>query len=517
MPQSLGKMTIRSSRALARVFVPLLGLAAWAGCNALAGIQEGTLSDGGPTEGGSDSMTVDGPVAGDASPHDSSPGDGSPGDGASSDGPTSAEGGSDGGDGASPDLVVQVSAGGDATCAITQSGALYCWGANTHGSVGDGTTTQRSTAVHITKDVKGALLPPITQVSAGALHVCARSKAGAIYCWGNDSAGQLGDGVDLLSDAAVYATDEHAPQLVSGLTAPAVACGFFHTCALGANGFVTCWGSNGFGELGHTPGTYGDVSTANSSFFYSWANSSPIQGNGVGGATQNSLGLDFTCSNDPADERSFCMGSNGEGQLGDLEAGANYSPVPSPISVRADPNGGLLTAGTEIAASSALAHACALDAKGDLYCWGSAGAGALGPSVPVVQGSRVYPTSVMQSVSHVVVGGWTTCVVDATEHVQCWGGNVNGQLGHDPATDPIKSCPDNNGPCNPNPSTLMSGGSSFGPVATLTLGLKSGCALKRDSTVWCWGDNSAGELGNNQQGSNDAGQNYEPVKVLGLP
>ena len=504
-------MTVQYSRGSASLLALLFGLSTWAGCNAIAGIQNGTLSTSGSGDGGPDSTAFDGSSS-ESSTVDSPSTDGTPGN----DSPSTGDSGDAGpGDGGGGDPVMQISGGGDAVCAVTQSGALYCWGPNTQGSVGDGTSTQRSTAVHVTKDSKGATLPPISQVSAGGEHVCARSTAGAIYCWGNDSAGQLGDGVNLLSDAAVGLTNQNAPQLVAGLTAPAVGSGFFHTCALGANGFVTCWGSNGFGELGHDPGTSGDVAV--NTFFFNYANSSPITGNGVGGATQDSLGLDFTCFNDPADERTFCMGSNGEGQLGNLEAGANYTPVSSPVVVSVDSDG-ILGAGTQVSASNALSHACALDGKGELYCWGSAGAGALGPGLSVVQGSYNYATMVMSAVSHVAVGGWTTCVVDATEHVQCWGGNANGQLGHDPATDPIQSCPDNTGPCNPNPSTLMTaGGTPFGPAANLTLGLEFGCALETDGTVWCWGDNSVGELGNDQQGANDAGRNYVPVQVMGLP
>jgi alpha-tubulin suppressor-like RCC1 family protein len=489
-----------------RGVAPLLCLAAWAGCNAIAGIENGNLAGGNGTgDGGLDATTFDGPGA-DTSPGDSPSGN----DASTNDAPVSGDAtGSDGGD-AGGDPVVQITAGGDSACAVTQSGALYCWGPNTHGAVGDGTTTQRNTAVHITKDVKGATLPPISQVSAGGYHVCARATSGAIYCWGSDVAGQLGDGIDILADAAASYFQQNAPQLVPNLTAPAVACGFFHTCALGANAFVTCWGSNENGELGHTAGTYGDVSTG--AWFYSWANSNPVRGNGVTGATQNSLGLNFTCSNEPVDNNTYCMGTNYSGQLGDLEAGASSA---NPIPVKVDPSG-YLTAGKEVAAFGFL-HACALDGQGDLYCWGSSGTAALGPGVPLVKGNLVYATQVMTGVSHVAVGGYTTCVVDATEHVQCWGGNTSGVLGHDPATDPISSCPDTSVPCNPNPSTLMAGGTPFGPANTLSVGLQFACALKHDATVWCWGENAGGQLGNNLQGANDAGQNYTPVQVLGLP
>ena len=500
-------MSFQFSRGMVVGLALVGGAAAAAGCDAIAGIQSGTLSGSGAGDGGADSTASDG-SGGDSSVADTSVG----GDSGSPDSAPMGDAAGDGGD-AGSDPVVQISSGGAASCAVTRSGALYCWGANLSGAVGDGTTTMKPSAVHITKDVTGMTLPPMTQVSAGEEHVCARSNAGAVYCWGNDSAGQLGDGVNVLTDAAVGSTDKHAPQLVAGIMAPAVACGFFHTCTLQSNGSTICWGSNQSGELGHQPGTSGDVNLG--AFFALYANSTPMTGATVQGSTQLSLGTDFTCANDPGDGWSFCWGTNYEGQLGDLEAGAG-NPVFNPVQVKVDSTG-VLTAGKEVAASSALAHACALDGQGDLYCWGSSGAGQLATAAAVASNTYSYATMIMSSVSHVAVGGFTTCIIDATQHVKCWGGNANGQLGHDPATDPISSCPDNSGPCNPNPSTVMSGTNPFGPAFAISVGTQFACVLKTDATVWCWGDNSGGELGNNQQGANDAGQNYDPVQVIGLP
>ena len=505
-------MSFQFSRGMAVGLALVGGAAAAAGCDAIAGIQSGTLSSGGSGDGGADSTASDG-SGGDSSVADTSIGGDSGVPDSTPVGDSGGDGGGDGGDGGG-DPVVQISAGGAASCAVTRSGALYCWGGNMSGAVGDGTTTMRPTAVHITKDVAGMTLPPITQVSAGEAHVCARANTGAIYCWGNDSAGQLGDGVNVLTDAAVGSTDKHAPQLVAGVMAPAVACGFLHTCTLQSNGATLCWGSNQLGELGHQPGTMGDVTLQ--SFFAYYANSSPLPGANVQGSTQLSLGVDFTCANDPGDGWSFCWGNNSEGQLGNLEAGAGSTPVFVPVQVLVDP-GGVLTAGKEVAASSAFGHACAVDGQGNLYCWGSSGAGQLATAAAVASGTYSYATMIMASVSHVAVAGWTTCIIDATQHVKCWGGNANGQLGHDPTTDPISSCPDNSGPCNPNPSTILSGTNPFGPASAISVGLEFACVLKTDATVWCWGDNSGGELGNNQQGSNDAGQNYNPVQVVGLP
>jgi hypothetical protein len=163
----------------------------------------------------------------------------------------------------------------------------------------------------------------------------------------------------------------------------------------------------------------------------------------------------------------------------------------------------------EIAATS-FAHGCAVDGQGTLSCWGDNGSGQLGNSLPVAGGNFSVAFTVMTGVAHVAVSLYTTCVVDISQHVQCWGANQNGILGHDPATDPLSSCSGSSQPCNPNPSTIMESTTSpFGSVENLSLGFGYGCALKLDGTLWCWGQ--SGLLGNGS--ADDAGLVYNPVQV----
>src|SRR5439155_650095 len=112
-----------------------------------------------------------------------------------------------------------------------------CWGGNFSGQLGDGTTTNRSTA-----DLVDGLRI-VTGVAAGNAHSCALTGAGAVKCWGYNDYGQLGDGTT---------TERHTPDFVDGSThlVTAVAAGFYHTCALTDPGAVKCWGYNGYGQLG---------------------------------------------------------------------------------------------------------------------------------------------------------------------------------------------------------------------------------------------------------------------------
>lgn len=136
--------------------------------------------------------------------------------------------------------VRAVSGGGAHTCAVTTDGAVRCWGANPAGGLGDGTTTQRTTAVAVIGLSSGA-----SSVSAGALHTCAVTTAGEARCWGLNDTGQLGDGSTARSSV---------PRPVSGLgqNVVAVDADLSHTCALTTTGAPPlCWGNNAFAQLGN--------------------------------------------------------------------------------------------------------------------------------------------------------------------------------------------------------------------------------------------------------------------------
>jgi alpha-tubulin suppressor-like RCC1 family protein len=137
--------------------------------------------------------------------------------------------------------VVAITAGYRHSCALTGAGAVKCWGANYFGAIGDGTTTARLVPVAVS-----GLSSGVVAIAAGDYHTCALTDAGAVKCWGWNQYGQVGDGKRAYRLARL--TPLSVIRLSSG--AVAIAAGYRHSCALKGGGAVLCWGANHSGQLG---------------------------------------------------------------------------------------------------------------------------------------------------------------------------------------------------------------------------------------------------------------------------
>lgn len=200
-----------------------------------------------------------------------------------------------------------VDAGDDHACAIRAGGRVSCWGSNTFGELGDGTTNSHYSPV----EVPG--LSDATAIDAGGAYTCA-VVGGRVSCWGSNGYGELGNGST--SDSVV------TPVEALGVTgAVEIAAGSSHTCAVLAAGQASCWGWNERGQLG-------DGSTTD--------RLAPIEVAGLSGATAITAGYAHTCAL-TSDGRVYCWGSNHydtgmsaplpSGQLGDGTTKDRSTPV----------------------------------------------------------------------------------------------------------------------------------------------------------------------------------------------
>ena len=152
--------------------------------------------------------------------------------------------------------AVSIAAGGRHTCAMLTDGTARCWGANSDGQLGNGTTQSSALAtVVIGSAVKPvSALTGVVSLSAGSDHTCATLADGTARCWGGNSDGQLGDGTttsSLLPAVVSELTD-----------VARIAAGYSHTCASRSDGSTFCWGNNVYGQLGNGTTTASPVPVA---------------------------------------------------------------------------------------------------------------------------------------------------------------------------------------------------------------------------------------------------------------
>jgi alpha-tubulin suppressor-like RCC1 family protein len=136
-----------------------------------------------------------------------------------------------------PRGIVGIELGFEFGCAVTDDGEAWCWGSNSGGQLGDGTTTFRPTPVRVM-----GLPAAVSEIATGQSHTCARLVDGEAVCWGSGADGQLGTGA---TSSSLTPVPVLAPAAVTRIAA-----GDRHTCAAFADGEVRCWGLNTSGQLG---------------------------------------------------------------------------------------------------------------------------------------------------------------------------------------------------------------------------------------------------------------------------
>ncbi|MBI3802582.1 MAG: IPT/TIG domain-containing protein [Nitrospirae bacterium] len=232
--------------------------------------------------------------------------------------------------------LATLAAGVGHTCAVLSEGTVRCWGENSFGQLGNGSTAPSSVPTR----VRG--IGSATAVAAGTAHTCVLLSEGRVACWGDNSAGQLGNGTN---------TGSALPVEVTGIRdAATITAGRHHACAVLSDGATMCWGSDA-----DPPGSGGNYDST-----------TPVRvGGRAGSAATEIAGESHTCALFSEGAVS-CWGDNTFGQLG------NGSSAGSPTPVRV----GDIGRATAIAAGSY--HTCLVLSDGTVDCWGDGHSGQLG-------------------------------------------------------------------------------------------------------------------------------------------
>ncbi len=421
-----------------------------------------------------------------------------------------------------------VAAANGSTCAIRLGDIVFCVGSNDSGQLGNGTKNSTTEATQVSG------LPEAISVSIGTTSACAIASNFNVWCWGDNSNGQLSVSTQQVSSLVALDT---------GLTnASDISVGSNFACAI-RNSQAWCWGDNSSGQLGHAGASAAEVVlpqpavevTAGSNFacalltdksVYCWgANEVGQLGRGSTSATgsvaaslvQNaasvSAGANSACAV-LVDNSVSCWGSNSNGQLGNSSQVDSATPVPAT---------GIVGASQVEVGSS---FACAILTSNSVYCWGKNDRGQLG--IGNTTDSNIRVPSKLKLAAFLAAGSAHLCALSTVGDINCIGSDENGEWGSVASSAaPLKA--------NVSQVSSISAGadescaihapngslSCFGSfdaqldqvtnVSQVDVGDESACYVRTDHTVWCFGANNGGELGDGTVADQSI-----PVQVAGL-
>jgi len=332
--------------------------------------------------------------------------------------------------------------GNSHTCAIKDDKTLWCWGGNDKGQLGQGTISTL-----LSEPTEVATGGQWLSIAANGDHSCAIKNDNSLWCWGDNSAGQVGNDSSL---------SEITTPTAIGSTWNKISLGTNHSCGIKTGGTLWCWGDNTHSKLG-------DNTTA--------ASLAPKK---IGAASwlEISLGDQFSCGIN-ASKKLYCWGSNTSNQQGHLPPDtANSVDMTVPTLVDG------VDSDDWSSISSGDTHSCAIKADDTLWCWGSNASGQTAQTINTETPTQEPSQSLWLKIA---ADGNNSCAVKNDSSLWCWGNNTFGQLG--------------NGSINLSTSPAPVLDESI--WIWLSLGVDHSCAIKDDKTLWCWGDNSESQLGDN--------------------
>lgn len=369
--------------------------------------------------------------------------------------------------------VDRVAAGDAHTCAIADDGDVWCWGDNSFGQLGNSAFPSGDSPVPVRTSGFGAGRSA-TQIAAGANHTCVRANDGTVWCWGEGSFKQLGSGAGSQPDPVQV-------SLGVGITASRIFAGGNTTCALTSDSKLTCWGRNNKGQIGNgtTQASGGVTPTAVTDIPGSFT------------VADVEVGDQHVCAVATGGSAVHCWGYDNKGQLGTVSDGFADRSTPT----QTDSVGG-----TVRSISAGVQFTCATLTDNSASCWGNNANGQLGRgSVTPTTASTPASTAVIGSINKVVTGTNHACALMTAGGVQCWGSSLNGQVG--------------NGTSGANVLAPAAVSGLSGTVLDIATGANHACAVTATGAVQCWGANTLGQLGVNDQADRSAAVTVSSLTV----
>jgi alpha-tubulin suppressor-like RCC1 family protein len=350
--------------------------------------------------------------------------------------------------------IREIDTGENSTCALSNSGFVYCWGRNNEKQLGDGTTTARLVPARVLKgeaisgDFNGSYLSNIIGISTGDKHACAVSAANIPYCWGDNNYGSIGRAQigDQSSPIRINYNEAVPPDAdLSGLkNIRQISAGNGYTCAVANSGAVYCWG-NGGDKLGASSsyGAYGPLRVIKGE-----ATPADRDGDYLTNIQQVLTGYAHTCAMSDSNNI-YCWGSNDYGQLGagpEPDSSNNPLRVLAGEAVSADTSNGYLTNIRSLDASGGYSYSCASSDNG-VYCWGYNRYYQLGNNtnthsntpVRVLKGSDTladdHDSTYLNGASQISTGRFWNCTISKNDNPYCWGDSTTSDwLGNNTTT-----------------------------------------------------------------------------------
>ena len=310
--------------------------------------------------------------------------------------------------------IVQIAAGADHSLALDSDGALYAWGSNAYGQLGNGTTTNSSVPVAV--KIAGTPLAgkTIVQIAAGANHNMVLTSDGTVYTWGWNYHGQLGNNTKTNSNTIVAVQTIGTP--IAGKKIVKIAAGQGHSLALTDDGMVYAWGRNDTGQLGNNATTDAMLPVAVTVTGTPMSNKTIVE---IASGARHSLAIDSS-------GKVYAWGHNGSGQLGNNSTVNALTPVA--VQAPADKNIIQVSGSGWLGASSS-----ALASDGTVYSWGRGFDGQLGDgtnndsSVPVITTINLVDTP--STPTHVMAKpGDTTAIISWQAPIVSGGQNITGYV-----------------------------------------------------------------------------------------